>query len=67
MSGIDPKVLRALAALVIVGLLVETIGRVSPDGAWVLVIILVLGAFLFTPQLSATLNNLGGSFSRGLV
>lgn len=67
MTGIDPKVIHAVVALIIVGVLVETIDQVSSGAAWVLAIILVLGALLFTPQITATLSGLGVTLGEGLV
>lgn len=66
-GGIDPKVIKFIVAVAIVGLLVETVDRFSNGAAWTLVIIILLGLLMNNPLVTGALLNLGGSLEKGLA
>lgn len=65
-GGIDPKVLRLILALVVVGALVEIVSHVNEQAAWALVIILIVGALVNNPVVIGFITLGANSLAEGV-
>lgn len=66
MTGVDPKIVKFIVAVVIAGAVIATLAKVSKGAAWTLVFVLILGLFLNNPLLIGYLNLGTQSLSQGI-